>query len=136
MSSPLTCGNLTSKIKQQGVSGRVDAKNSCAEVNASTWKPTERIRLLTAPRIDASSSTTKTIGFVSSRGSRRHNFSCAHTAKSWPFRELLLPRFLFKSELYPRRRPIASKGPIDGVIGRRVVDSWTLLGSVRQACVG
>src|SRR3974390_1240393 len=99
ISSPLTCGNLTSKIKQQGVSGRVDAKNSCAEVNASTWKPTERIRLLTAPRIDASSSTTKTIGCVISMAMRRHDFSYYHTAKSWPFRELA--SFLFKSELYP-----------------------------------
>src|SRR3974377_2039696 len=96
MSNPLTCGNLTSQIKQQGVSGRVDAKNSCAEVNASTWKPTERIRLLTAPRIDASSSTTKTIGCVISMAMRRHDFSYCHTAKSWPFRELLLPPFYLK----------------------------------------
>src|SRR5262245_9948005 len=61
-SRPLTPGNLTSRTRQQAASGRFAAKNSAVDANASTRRPTDRIRLLTAPRNEASSSTRKTTG--------------------------------------------------------------------------
>src|SRR4029434_9480568 len=61
-SRPLTPGSLTSRTRQQAASGRFAAKNSAVDANASTRSPTDRIRLLTAPRNEASSSTRKTTG--------------------------------------------------------------------------
>ena len=47
-----------------GPSVRLVAKKSGADANTSTLSPTERIKLLRAARIDASSSMTKTIGGI------------------------------------------------------------------------
>ena len=51
-----------SRIRQLATSGSLLCRNSGAEPNTSTRRPTERNRLLSASRTDASSSTTKTIG--------------------------------------------------------------------------
>src|SRR4249919_3817404 len=61
-SRPLTPGSFTSRIRQHAPSGRLAAKNSGADAKASTRRPTDRIKLPSAPRTDASSSTTKTTG--------------------------------------------------------------------------
>src|SRR5580692_3104343 len=58
---PLIPGNLISRIRQLGAFGRLLCRNSCAELKSSTCKPTDRIRLLSALRTDASSSTTNTM---------------------------------------------------------------------------
>ena len=62
---PLTPGSRTSSIKQLGTFGRFPDRNSEVEVNTSACNPTERIKLLSAPRTEASSSTTNTTGCAS-----------------------------------------------------------------------
>jgi len=61
-SSPPVPGSRTSRIRQHGASGRFVARKSGAEANPSTRNPTDRIKLLIAPRCELSSSTTNTIG--------------------------------------------------------------------------
>src|SRR5258708_2911701 len=51
-----------SRTKQLATSGRLLCNNSGADPNTSTRKPTDRKRLLSEFRIEASSSTTKTTG--------------------------------------------------------------------------
>src|SRR5918992_5349844 len=60
-SSPLRPGSRTSSTRQAGTSGRCPVRNSRAEANVSTLRPTERRKLWSASRIAASSSITKTI---------------------------------------------------------------------------
>src|SRR5882724_6605956 len=64
-SRPLIPGNLMSRTRQLGTSGRLLRRNSCADSNSSTCSPTDPIRRLIARRTEGSSSTTKTIGFAS-----------------------------------------------------------------------
>src|SRR5215469_14882247 len=61
-SKPLILGILTSKTRQLGTAGSGYCSNSLAEANAFTCKLTERNKLLSAPRVSGSSSTTNTIG--------------------------------------------------------------------------
>ena len=60
-SSPLRPGSRTSSTKQPGTSGRVLRRKSCADANASTRSPTDRMRFLSDSRVPTSSSTTKTM---------------------------------------------------------------------------
>src|SRR5208337_1695646 len=57
-SSPLKPGSCKSNTKQLGASAWGRARNCCAEANASTLNPAERIRLSRDSRTDGSSSTT------------------------------------------------------------------------------
>src|SRR6266446_554130 len=59
-SSPFNPGRCTSRTRQLGTSARGLARNSCADANVRTLNPAERMRLSTASRSDASSSTTYT----------------------------------------------------------------------------
>src|SRR3954453_16779836 len=70
MSSPLRPGKRTSSTMQPGRSGRLLCRNSCGEANSSTWNPTERNRLSSDLRIEASSSMTTIAGVSSLMGSR------------------------------------------------------------------
>src|SRR5215831_21377106 len=61
-SKPLILGILISKTRQLGAAGSGYCSNSLAEANDFTCKPIERNKLLSAPRVSGSSSTTNTIG--------------------------------------------------------------------------
>src|SRR5262249_33880818 len=61
-SSPLIPGNLTSSTRQLATSASLLRKKSAVEPNVSTLSLTDRNRLLSASRMDSSSSTTNTVG--------------------------------------------------------------------------
>src|ERR1700692_2006993 len=58
-----------SRTRQLAASGSLDCSNSGAEPNTSTSNPTDGNRLVSALRIDAYSSITKTIGSLALAGS-------------------------------------------------------------------
>src|SRR5882757_1252556 len=58
-----------SRTKQLAISGSLLRNNSGADPNTSTFKPTDWKRLVSALRIDTSSSITKTIGSSALAGS-------------------------------------------------------------------
>lgn len=55
---PLCPLSRTSRIRQLGTSGMSYARNSCADANVVTFRPTERSSMRNASRMDSSSSTT------------------------------------------------------------------------------
>src|ERR1700733_14632548 len=61
-SSPLKPGRRTSRMRHDGLSLRSRCRNSVEEAKHSTRRDTEVIRFANASRIEASSSTTNTIG--------------------------------------------------------------------------
>src|ERR1700730_6839622 len=73
-SNPLSPGNRMSSTRQLGTSGSLLRSNSDPEPKSADCRPTDRNRLASALRIEASSSTTKTMGvdfgssFIDRRG--------------------------------------------------------------------
>src|SRR5262249_3321566 len=61
-SSPLIPGRRTSTTRHAGPSAGGSLKNSCADPNDRTTRPTDLKRLSRAARMEASSSTTNTVG--------------------------------------------------------------------------
>ena len=58
-SMPLIRGNLTSRIRQDLISARVEDKNSSADANDSTVRPAELSKLASELRTASSSSTSE-----------------------------------------------------------------------------
>src|ERR1700730_16717352 len=63
-STPLIFGICTSEIKHAVSASRCDWRNSCADANVYTLKPSDFTRFSVAPRTAASSSTIEIIGLL------------------------------------------------------------------------